>query len=103
MSESKMKHQCYEDNSGFCYNGCGRLMNRDSALAYDSKTQFAFEFQIRINGEWKSIAPTGCKPYQCDTRQEAERTLKMCYPDQVRAQRLGGDICARVIEVEKRA
>ena len=40
--------------------------------------------QIKIGGEFKSIKPTGGKPYQYETKRVAERMLRICYPDHVR-------------------
>jgi len=41
-----------------------------------------YEMQIKMDGKWSSIRPTGGSPYQYDTEREARRMLKMCYPDQ---------------------
>jgi hypothetical protein len=30
--------------------------------------------------EWFSVRPTNGKPYEYDTKEEAERMLRMCYP-----------------------
>ncbi len=50
-----------------------------------------FEMQIKIDGEWKSIKKTGAEhPYQYSAREEAERMLDICYPDQRREDRLDG-------------
>ena len=29
-----LSHECYEDNQGMCHNGCGRILNEDSARGY---------------------------------------------------------------------
>jgi len=42
--------------------------------------------------EWKSIRPTNGKPYECDTKREAEHMLDLCYGD--------SDVQKRVIEVQ---
>lgn len=45
---------------------------------------------------WKSVRCTGAsEPYKYDTREEAEKALRDCYPDQCL---LGGDGSVRVIE-----
>ena len=31
------RHICYEDNQGMCHNGCGRVLNQESAEAYFSE------------------------------------------------------------------
>ena len=38
-------------------------------------------------------------PYEYGTREEAESMLRICYPDQLRDQRLGGEETVRVVEV----
>lgn len=46
-----------------------------------------YEFQILIfdpttrKKTWKSVHPTNGKPYQYNTKGEAQRMLDMCYPD----------------------
>jgi hypothetical protein len=49
----------------------------------------AFEMQIKVNGGWTSIAPTGGDPYRYETRAAAENMLRICYPDLCREDRLG--------------
>jgi hypothetical protein len=39
-----------------------------------------FEIQVRVQGRWESIRPTGGAPYRFATREEAEATARMCYP-----------------------
>jgi len=40
---------------------------------------------------WIPVAPaSGGKPYEYATRQQAEHMLHICYPDQLREDRLGG-------------
>ena len=34
------KHVCYEDNQGHCHNGCGRILNPDSARAYHGDEEY---------------------------------------------------------------
>jgi hypothetical protein len=54
----------------------------------------------RTPDRWISVRPSGrsanVKPYQYETRREAEYRMKMSYPDQCL---LGGDGTVRVIEV----
>ena len=55
-------------------------------------------FQIKKpDGKWASVRPSGGKPYEYDTRAEAERMADICYPDQRREARLGGETTVRVI------
>ncbi len=45
----------------------------------------SFEGQLMINGEFKSIKPSGGKdPYRWETKEEAIRMVVDCYPDVVR-------------------
>ena len=65
------------------------------------KKPVMFEMQIKIDDEWKSIKQTNAKePYRYETRQEADRMLDICYPDQRREDRLDGfNYQCRVVEV----
>lgn len=55
--------------------------------------------EVLVKGEWRAVRPTGGDPYKYETKEEAEDMLRMCYPDQVREIRLGGDPEVRVREV----
>lgn len=57
-----------------------------------------YQIQIKIDGKFKSIRPTGGEPYQFDVWLKAHQTLKMCYPDHVRG--FYGLGLTRVIEVQ---
>ena len=35
-----------------------------------------------VKYEWRSVHPTGGKPYEYETREEADRMLNICYPEQ---------------------
>ena len=61
----------------------------------------AFGIQIKIKGEWLNVAPTGGDPYRYATKPEAEHILWICYPDQLRTQRLGGEVTVRVHKFEE--
>ena len=45
-----------------------------------------YEFQIKVRNnetgemEWKSVRPTGEKPYQYETEEEAWEKIDWCYP-----------------------
>ena len=54
------------------------------------KTLWVMQLQNE-EGEWVSIHQKGCDPYTYETRQEAHRMLEICYPDQCRLNRIGGD------------
>ena len=58
----------------------------------------AFEIQIfvkyeKTTPEWKSVRPSRGDPYRFPTFEEAERNLRMCYPD------LAGTSKARIVQV----
>lgn len=52
-----------------------------------------FIMQVMGRYSWISVRPTGGKPYEYATEDEAWRMLRICYPEQVRIE---GQ--ARVIE-----
>ena len=60
-----------------------------------------FGVQLHLDGEWQWIHPVARypekpKPYTFPTEEAAESCMRMCYPDQVRQQRLGGKVKVRV-------
>lgn len=57
--------------------------------------------KVTLNGEeeWRSIRPSGGKPYVYETREEAERMLRICYPNEVTEIRLGAKPMVRVLYV----
>lgn len=57
-----------------------------------------YYMQVKVAGEWVLIAPTNGQPYKYGTKAEAERMLGICYPDQIREHRLGGQQVVRVVE-----
>ena len=59
-----------------------------------------YRMQVKVDGVFKNVRPSGSQsPYDYDTRLEAERMLDICYPDQCRAQRLGGETMVRMVGV----
>jgi len=54
--------------------------------------------QLKLDGEWTWIHPTGGEPYRYDTKEEAEDMLRICYPDE---HRLGGEAIVRVRVFER--
>lgn len=52
--------------------------------------------EVKTLKGWEAVRPTGGKPYEYATRAEAARMLSVCYPDQLREQRLGGPEVVRV-------
>lgn len=52
-----------------------------------------FQMQVFTSEGWQSVKPSGKNesPYECETREEAERMLNMSYPDQCIVARLEGD------------
>ena len=64
----------------------------------------SYEMQLLVDDEWKGIRATRKeKPYRYPDRASAEYMLRICYPDQHRDQRLGGDRVVRVVEVNEEA
>lgn len=60
-----------------------------------------FAMQVVLwGGKFHDIGPAGEPRYEYDTREEAERMLRICYPDQLRLDRLDGTPGARVRVVE---
>ena len=57
-----------------------------------------YYMQVNVAGNWVLIAPTNGQPYKFGAKAEAERMLRICYPDQIRAHRLGGPQVVRVVE-----
>ena len=53
-----------------------------------------YRLQVLGGEGWSDVHPTGGAPYEYDTKQEAERMLMMCYPDQVKG--FDGRITVRV-------
>lgn len=55
-----------------------------------------YVMQIKLEGVWTAVRGSGLPhPYEYDTQEEAERMLRICYPDLVREERLGGEQLAR--------
>lgn len=59
----------------------------------------SFEMQLKRDGKWHSIG-TKSGIYRYPDRESAERMLSICYPDQLRSERLGGEQEVRVVEVD---
>jgi len=59
----------------------------------------SWEMQVLVKDKWRSVHPS-CReePYRYADRASAEKMLKICYPDQCRDIRLGGEPEVRVIE-----
>jgi hypothetical protein len=55
--------------------------------------------EIKVGGSWVPISMKDKPPYAYKTREEADHMLRICYPDQVRNQRLSGEELTRVREV----
>ena len=41
-------HICYEDNQGLCYNGCGKIMNRETFIAYFGEDEYERRIEILL-------------------------------------------------------
>lgn len=66
----------------------------------------SFEMQVRspaTGDEWKSVGPSPGKkpPYRFPTRGQARYQMRICYPDQVREVRLGGEAHVRIVSVDE--
>lgn len=60
-----------------------------------------YGMQLLLNGHWVWVAPTNGMPYQYSSEEEAYNMLCMCYPDQVIAERLGGNKTVRVFKFQE--
>jgi len=62
-----------------------------------------YEMRILIGPEgkeeWKATHPSRGEPYRYDTKDEARRMLAICYPDQLREERLSGTPFSKIVEV----
>jgi hypothetical protein len=63
-----------------------------------------WQMQINMGTEsepkWVSVSQKDKPPYEYETEDDARRMLRICYPDQVREDRLmGREVLTRVIEV----
>ena len=59
-----------------------------------------YQIQIKMDGNWYSVRrDKKSKPYEYETETEAWNMMNICYPDQVRSQKLGKDKTVRVIHV----
>lgn len=47
-----------------------------------------FQMQVKIADQWRSVRPSGGEPYEYATVEEAAAMIRMCYPDQLREDRL---------------
>ena len=52
--------------------------------------------QVNLGGTWTWVHPSGGKRYEYPTKDRAQYMLEICYPDQIREQKLGGPITVRV-------
>ena len=57
-----------------------------------------YGMQLLLDVYWVWVAPANGMPYQYSSEEEAYNMLCMCYPDQVRAERLGGKKKVRVFK-----
>jgi hypothetical protein len=62
---------------------------------------FEMEIEIEEDGKhvWRRIAMVTQPPYRYETREEAERMLRICYGELLLQERLGERQRARVVEV----
>ena len=42
------KHYCHEDNQGYCHNGCGKIMNTESANNYHGDKGYIRALELRM-------------------------------------------------------
>ena len=57
-----------------------------------------YGMQVLLEGYWIWVAPLNGQPYQYPTEEEAYEMLSICYPDQIRSHRLGGEEKVRVFK-----
>lgn len=56
--------------------------------------------EVKLDGKWTPVkAKHMAQPYHYRSREEAERTLRICYPDQIREHGLGMEETVRVRNV----
>lgn len=55
-------------------------------------------FQIKINDEWLWCSTSSGERYEYPSQQKASEMASICYPDQIREHRLGGECRVRVRE-----
>lgn len=58
-----------------------------------------FGFQVKINGQWLWVCTSSGSRYEYETEDKAQQRMEMCYPDQIREARLGGEQKVRVKEI----
>ena len=56
-------------------------------------------FQIKKEDKWLWVSTSSGVRYEYDTRDEAYSMSYMCYPDQWREQRLGGEKQVRIKQI----
>jgi hypothetical protein len=49
-----------------------------------------WRIEVLVRGTWLAVAPYKGDPYTYERREEAEAMARMCYPDQIREDRLEG-------------
>lgn len=50
-----------------------------------------FTIEVLTANGWEKVRPSHGDAYRFETRDDARRTLELCYPDQCREARLNGD------------
>lgn len=69
-------------------------------MAYDTD-QDVFVIHIKTSQGWVPLQPTRGKPYAYITGTRAWQIANMCYPDQTRSMRLGGEEEVRVTRLSR--
>lgn len=60
-----------------------------------------FRIQVKVNGRFTDLRRGGAgPPYEFEEREQAELAMRLCYPDQLREQRLGGPETVKVVEAQ---
>jgi len=57
-----------------------------------------YYIEVKIKGEYEKIRPSGGKPYEFKTREEAWSTARTCYPDQIAFGGDDGKPCVRITQ-----
>lgn len=60
-----------------------------------------FGFQIKKGEEWLWVSSPTYGPYKYATEEKAAEMMSICYPDQIRTHRLGGEQTVRVMEIKE--
>jgi len=66
------------------------------------KDEKRWKIQVCVNKRWKDVHAPGELAYLFESQKLAEDMMNLCYPDQVREEKLGGNQTVRVVEASDR-